>query len=63
MEGTYIGKWEIEVELLPQGFLNLWIYKENNSGLKYSEVPFELAGDYIMADILDVIENMEEKND
>ena len=63
MKGTYIGKWEIEVELLPQGFLNLWICREGNSGLKYSEIPFEVAEDYIMADILDVIENMEEEND
>jgi len=60
MNGISLGTWEIEVELLPQGMLNLWVRRENNSGLEYSNIPFELAGDYIMSDVLDVIESLEE---
>ncbi|MBO7696465.1 MAG: hypothetical protein J6T10_27825 [Methanobrevibacter sp.] len=60
MDGILLGTWEIEVKLLPQGMLNLWVRRENNSGLEYSNIPFELAGDCIMSDVLDVIENLEE---
>ncbi len=60
MEGISLGTWEFEVELLPKGMLNLWVRRENSSGLKYSNIPFEVAGDYIMSDVLDIIENLEE---